>query len=44
MSQPGRYEAGFDRIEAGAWILELQARRGEEIVFVSRSRVILPET
>lgn len=42
--QPGRYEAGFDRIEAGAWLFELQARRGEEIVFVSRSRVILPET
>lgn len=40
---PGRYEADFDRIEAGSWILELQARRGEEVVFVSRSRIILPE-
>ncbi|WP_173048686.1 FixH family protein [Bosea sp. ANAM02] len=42
--QPGRYEAGFDRIEAGSWILELEAKRGEEVVFVSRSRVTLPET
>lgn len=42
--QPGRYEAGFEHIEAGAWILELQARRGEDVVFVSRSRVTLPET
>lgn len=42
--QPGRYEAGFDRVEAGSWILELQARRGDEVVFVSRSRVTLPET
>lgn len=41
--QPGRYEARFDHIEAGAWILELQARRGDEVVFVSRSRIILPE-
>lgn len=41
--QPGRYEARFDRIEAGAWILELKARRGEEVVFVSRSRITLPE-
>ena len=40
---PGRYEAGFDRIEAGSWILELQAKRGDEIVFVSRSRVTLAE-
>ena len=43
-SQPGRYETGFDRIEAGSWILELQAKRGEEVVFVSRSRITLPET
>ena len=41
--QPGRYEARFDHIEAGSWILELRARRGEEVVFVSRSRVTLPE-
>lgn len=41
--QPGRYEADLDRVEAGSWILELQARRGEEVVFVSRSRIILPE-
>lgn len=41
--QPGLYEADVDRIEAGSWILELQARRGEELVFVSRSRIILPE-
>ena len=41
--QPGRYEAGFDHIEAGSWILELQAKRGEELVFVSRSRILLPE-
>lgn len=42
-NRPGRYEAGFDRIEPGSWILELQAKRGEEVVFVSRSRVILGE-
>jgi len=42
-SQPGRYEARFDQIEAGSWIFELQARRGEEVVFVSRSRITLPE-
>ena len=41
--QPGRYEAGFDQIEAGSWILELRAKRGEEVVFVSRSRITLPE-
>lgn len=41
--QPGRYEARFDRIDAGSWILELRARRGEEVVFVSRSRITLPE-
>jgi nitrogen fixation protein FixH len=41
--QPGRYEATIERVEAGSWILELQARRGEEVVFVSRSRVTLPE-
>jgi len=40
---PGRYEARFDHIESGAWILELQARRGEEVVFLSRSRVTLGE-
>jgi nitrogen fixation protein FixH len=42
-SRPGRYEAGFKTIEAGSWILELQARRGEEVVFVSRSRVTVAE-
>ncbi|MGE7468762.1 FixH family protein [Bosea sp. NPDC003192] len=42
-SRPGRYETRFDRIEAGSWILELQAKRGEEVVFVSRSRVTLAE-
>ncbi|WP_306224236.1 FixH family protein [Bosea beijingensis] len=41
--QPGRYEAGLDRVETGSWILELQVRRGEEIVFASRSRITLPE-
>ena len=41
--EPGRYEANIERVEAGSWILELQARRGEEIVFVSRSRITLPE-
>lgn len=41
--QPGRYEARFDHIDAGSWILELRARRGEEVVFVSRSRITLPE-
>ncbi|RYE28111.1 MAG: nitrogen fixation protein FixH [Hyphomicrobiales bacterium] len=41
--QPGRYEATIDRVEAGSWILELQAQRGEEVVFVSRSRITLPE-
>lgn len=40
-SGPGRYEGRLETIEAGAWILELQARRGEELVFVSRSRVTL---
>lgn len=40
-SRPGRYEASFGRIEAGSWILELQAKRGEEVAFVSRSRVTL---
>lgn len=42
-SRPGRYEARFGTIEAGSWILELQAKRGEEVVFVSRSRVTLAE-
>ena len=41
--QPGRYEASFDQIEAGSWIFELQAKRGDEVVFVSRSRITLPE-
>lgn len=41
--QPGHYEANVERIEAGSWILEWQAKRGEEVVFVSRSRVTLPE-
>lgn len=41
--QPGRYDANIDRIEAGSWLLELQARRGEEVVFISRSRITLPE-
>lgn len=40
-SRPGRYEGRIEQIEAGAWILELQAKRGEEVVFVSRSRVTL---
>lgn len=40
---PGRYDARFDHIESGAWILELQARRGDEVVFLSRSRVTLGE-
>lgn len=40
-SRPGHYEASFETIEAGAWILELQAKRAEEVVFVSRSRVTL---
>lgn len=40
-SRPGRYDARFETIEAGAWVLELQAKRGEELVFVSRSRVTL---
>ncbi len=38
---PGRYEGRLGRIGAGSWILELQAKRGEEVVFVSRSRVTL---
>ncbi len=38
-SRPGRYEGRLETIEAGSWILELQAKRGEEVVFVSRSRV-----
>ncbi|MCV9936979.1 FixH family protein [Boseaceae bacterium BT-24-1] len=42
-SRPGRYEARIETIEAGSWILELQAKRGEEVVFVSRSRVSLRE-
>ena len=40
-SRLGRYEGRLERIEAGSWILELQAKRGDELVFVSRSRVIL---
>lgn len=40
---PGRYEARFDHIETGSWILELQAKRGDEVVFLSRSRVTLGE-
>lgn len=39
----GRYESRFDQIPAGSWILELQARRGNEVVFLSRSRVSLAE-
>jgi len=42
-SRSGGYEARFETIEAGSWILELQAKRGEEVVFVSRSRVTLAE-
>jgi nitrogen fixation protein FixH len=42
-NRPGRYEGRIEQIEPGAWILELQARRGEELVFVSRSRVTLRE-
>ena len=41
--QPGLYEANVDRVEAGSWILELQAWRGDEVVCVSRSRITLPE-
>ena len=40
-SRPGRYEGRLETIEPGSWILELQAKRGNELVFVSRSRVIL---
>ena len=40
-SRPGRYEASFGTIEAGSWILELQVKRGEDVVFVSRSRITL---
>lgn len=40
-SGPGRYEGRVEQIEPGAWILELQAKRGDELVFVSRSRVTL---
>ena len=42
-SRLGRYDGRLDRIEPGSWILELQAKRGEEVVFVSRSRVTLGE-
>lgn len=42
-SRPGRYEGRLETIEAGSWILELQAKRGDELVFVSRSRVSLGE-
>jgi nitrogen fixation protein FixH len=42
-SRPGGYDGRLDRIEPGSWILELQAKRGEEVVFVSRSRVTLGE-
>lgn len=36
---PGRYEAAIAGLQPGAWRLELEARRGEETVFVSRGRV-----
>jgi len=42
-SRPGRYEGRIETIEAGSRVLELQVKRGEEVVFVSRSRVTLAE-
>ena len=40
---PGQYRGLVDGPQAGAWTLALEARRGGEIVFTSRSRVFLKD-
>lgn len=37
----GRYEAQIADLHAGGWTLALEARRGDETLFVSRSRILL---
>ncbi len=40
---PGRYRGLIEAAQAGAWTLALQARHDGEIVFTSRSRVLLKD-
>lgn len=40
---PGRYEASLAGLHGGGWTLALKAHRGEDLLFVSRSRVLLKD-
>lgn len=42
-TEPGRYRGRVDGAYAGAWTVALQARRGGETVFSSRSRIFLKD-
>jgi nitrogen fixation protein FixH len=39
----GTYSASFPAIHGGGWTLAIIARRGDETVFVSRSRIVLED-
>ncbi len=40
---PGRYEASIADLHGGGWTLAFQAHRGEDVLFVSRSRIVLKD-
>jgi nitrogen fixation protein FixH len=40
---PGTYRADMAAIHAGGWTLAIIARRGDETVFVTRSRIVLED-
>jgi len=40
---PGLYRADIPAIHAGGWTVALAAKRGDETVFVSRSRIVLED-
>lgn len=40
---PGRYEARLAELHGGGWTLAFQARRGEELQFTSRNRILLKD-
>lgn len=40
---PGRYEATLAGLHGGGWTLAFQAHRGENLLFVSRSRILLKD-
>jgi nitrogen fixation protein FixH len=40
---PGRYEASLADLHGGGWTLAFQAHRGADLLFVSRSRILLKD-